>query len=196
MVDSKKLTDADYARAASDLGVPVAAIRAVTEVESRGSGFLPDGRPVILYERHIMRRRLQKAGLPTQALEAQHPELVNARPGGYQSSLKEWDRLAEAIKINRASALESCSWGLFQIMGYHWELLGYASVQDFVNAMYRSEGSQLEAFVRFIKANPHIHKALKALDWRAVADGYNGPGYAVNKYDVKLAAAFARHSTG
>ncbi|WP_328515044.1 N-acetylmuramidase domain-containing protein [Ralstonia pseudosolanacearum] len=34
-------------------------MRAVNEVESRGSGFLPDGRPVILFERHVMYRQLQ-----------------------------------------------------------------------------------------------------------------------------------------
>ena len=50
---STTLTDADFARAAKALNVEVAAIRAVAEVEAAGAGFLPDGRPAILYEAHI-----------------------------------------------------------------------------------------------------------------------------------------------
>ncbi|MNG24387.1 hypothetical protein D3C84_1091080 [compost metagenome] len=61
--------------------------------------------------------------------------------------------------------------------------------------MYASEADQLEAFVRFIKANPNIHKALKAQDWEKAAAGYNGPAFRDNNYHVKLADAFARHST-
>lgn len=38
-----KLTEQDYKDAAGLLGVDVAAIKAVTEVESAGSGFLPSG---------------------------------------------------------------------------------------------------------------------------------------------------------
>jgi N-acetylmuramidase len=49
----RTLTDADFARAAKELNVEVAAIHAVAEVEAAGAGFLPDGRPAILYEAHI-----------------------------------------------------------------------------------------------------------------------------------------------
>ena len=192
---TKKLDASDYERAARELGVPVAAIRAVVDVESRGSGFLPDGRPVILFERHIMRRQLRAKGIDTEPLEREQPNVVSSKAGGYQGGTLEHDKLGQAAKINREAALESASWGLFQIMGFHWELLGYERVQAFVNAMYRSEGDQLDAFVRFVKANPSIHKALKAQDWARFAKGYNGPEYAKNKYDTKLATAFARHGT-
>lgn len=195
MPQSKQLTSDDYARAATALGVPVAAVKAVTDVESNGKGFLPDGRPLILFERHIMRRQLVAAG---HAMDATHyeltePSIVNSKPGGYVGGAREWDRLARAIEINRPCALESASWGLFQIMGFHWKTLGFASVQAFVNAMYASEGAQLDAFVAFVKANPNLLRALKAKDWPGFARGYNGPAYAKNNYDTKLAAAYARH---
>ena len=45
------LDDAAIASAANKLGCEVAAVRAVVDVES-GGGFLPDGRPKILFERH------------------------------------------------------------------------------------------------------------------------------------------------
>jgi hypothetical protein len=36
--------------------------------------------------------------------------------------------------------------------------------------------------------------ALQSHDWAAFAKGYNGPGYAKNAYDVKLAEAYERFS--
>jgi hypothetical protein len=37
--------------------------------------------------------------------------------------------------------------------------------------------------------------ALRSLDWAAFAKGYNGPGYSANKYDRKLAKAYAEAKT-
>lgn len=194
---NKKLTAEDYQRASKELDVPVATIRAITEVESRGDGFLPDGVPVLLFERHVMHRLVkeQYGGSRAQQEFERYPDLINPTPGGYGKTSDQPKRMGRAAGlIDRDCALQSASWGLFQIMGFHWKMLGYESLQQFVNAMYRSEGDQLDAFVRFIKASPSIHKALKRLDWPAVARGYNGPNYAINKYDTKLAAAYARHS--
>lgn len=193
---SKQLTADDYARAATALGVPVAAVKAVTEVESNGKGFLSDGRPMILFERHIMRRQLVAAG---HAMDAVHynltdPNIVNSKPGGYVGGAGEWDRLARAIEINRPAALESASWGLFQILGMHWKALGYDSIQTFINAMYRSEGDQLDCFVRFVKASPNLLRALRAKNWPDFARGYNGPAYEKNHYHIKLAEAYAKHA--
>lgn len=193
-----KLTEADFKNAALWLDVPVAAIKAFEEVESKGDGFLPDGHPVILFERHVMYRRTKaKYGFTrADALVKQFPDLINPKAGGYGKTSEQPGRLDRAAKlIDRECAIESASWGLFQIMGFHWKALGYPSLQAFVNAMYRSEADQLEAFVRFIKINPSIHRALKARDWAKVAAGYNGPSFKINAYDTKLAAAFARHST-
>lgn len=187
----KSLTEKDIKAAARKLGVKVAAIKAVTEVESRESGFLPSGRPVILFERHIMHRLL-----PTRTREKMrnaHPELVNSKPGGYVGGESEWRRLTRACAIDRDTGIQSASWGLFQIMGFHWQALGYASAEAFSEAMHRSEGEHLEAFVRFIKQDKALHAALKDLDWTAFAERYNGPAYARNQYDTRMAAAYDRH---
>ncbi|MBZ2397801.1 N-acetylmuramidase family protein, partial [Erwinia amylovora] len=77
------MTAADLQRAAGTLGVPLAAVRAVNEDESRGSGFLPDGRPVILFERHVMYRQLREADQDADALAARYPNIVNPSRGGY-----------------------------------------------------------------------------------------------------------------
>lgn len=181
----QKLTPQDFQNAANKLGVTVAHIKAVTEVESRGSGFLDDGRPKILFERHVFRKRLIEKGISVQNTPN---DIVNAVSGGYLGGVKEHDRLDRAAKIDRDAALESASWGMFQIMGYHWKTLDYPSLQAFINAMYRDEGGQLDAFVRFIKADPRLLRALKNQDWSTFARIYNGP--ATKGYDVKMADAF------
>lgn len=199
----KLLKHSDLVRTAQRLGVPVAAVYALNEVESRGRGFLNNGKPVILYERHVMYARLQLVRSPVDDQEQLHqraeqlakqaPSLINPKAGGYIGGTAEHQRLAQARQFDEQAALESCSWGGFQVMGYHWQRLGYASIQDFVGAMNRSEADHLEAFVRYIEADTTLHKALKALKWATVAKLYNGPDYQRNLYDVKLERAFERH---
>lgn len=194
----------DLQEAARRLDVPLASVLAVNEVESNGAGFLANGKPKILFERHVMHARLSlvrhdgddSATLIAHAdhLAALHPHLVNRRPGGYAGGTAEHQRLAQARMLDALCADESASWGAFQIMGYHWQRLGYASVADFVARMHASEAEQLEAFVRFIETDPALHKALKARKWATFAKGYNGPDYARNLYDVKLERAYERHA--
>jgi hypothetical protein len=185
---------ADLEAAAVSLGVAVAAVRAVNEVESRGHGMLPDGRPVILFERHVFWDRLQAYDIAPAPIGAKNPSLVSEQPGGYQGGGAEYMRQAAAIQIHRAAALESCSWGAFQIMGYHWKRLGYDSIEEFVACMQDSEAEQLGAFVRFIAKDSSLLAALKGRKWAAFAKGYNGPNYARNLYDAKLAQAYAKYT--
>ena len=187
---TKRITEQDMQQAATDLDVDLASIKAVTTVESRGSGFLSDGRPAILFERHIMRRRLAELGRDVDLLQRYLPEIINGVPGGYKGGSAEHDRLYLAQQVDFDSAVESASWGLFQIMGFHWQVLGYESAKAFARAMNQSEGQQLDAFVRFIKADAGLHRALRSKNWADFAARYNGPAYSKNQYDVKLAEAY------
>ncbi|ACO79898.1 PG-binding-1 domain-containing protein [Azotobacter vinelandii CA] len=194
------LKQRDLERAAERLGVPLASVLAINLVESKGNGFLDNGRPEILFERHVMRERLLEHGyiLPSlgtpeataAALAERYPGIVNATPGGYAGGAAEHQRLAQARQIHDSAGLESASWGLFQIMGYHWQRIGYASVQEFAHCMAENEAQQLGAFVRFIEADQALHKALKARKWAEFARRYNGAAYARNLYDVKLTRAY------
>lgn len=181
------LTDLDYERTAATLGVSVAAVKAVTKVESRGSGFLPTGEPKILFERHWMYKLLKAKTGKEPAVN----DVCNPKSGGYLGGAAEHKRLAKAVMMDRECALQSASWGLFQIMGFHWKALGYESVQKFINDQYKSESKQLETFVKFLKINPGMISAMKSRDWAKFARLYNGPAYAQNKYDIKLAEAYA-----
>lgn len=189
----------DYKKAAQTLGVEEAAVKAIASVESNGNGLITDpvsGKqvPKILFERHIMFKRLRdNTPLKSAELMSKYPDIVNSSPGGYKGGIAEHERLARAIEIDRVTALESASWGAYQVMGFHWKALGYSSVQEFVNKAYTEEG-QLELFIRFVKASPNVLKALKAKDWVGVARAYNGPGYAKNSYHIKMKEAYDQFS--
>ena len=115
----------------------------------------------------------------------------------YIGGPREYDRLEKAANLLpdpkvREAALASASWGSYQIMGFHFKKLGYASIKEFVDQMYIHERNQLDAFGRYITAFGCITH-LKAKNWAKFANCYNGPLYAQNKYDVKLEAAYRKH---
>lgn len=186
----------DYKKAAEDLGAEEKAVKAVASVESNGSGFFvskTEGKvPKVQYEPYQMYRAIKfRDGLPAaEAAVRKWPDLVRKQADSYQSLDRENSDMDLAAKlIDRQLALESSSWGAFQIMGYHWATCGYKSLQEFINEMYSDVG-QLRVFVRFIKADPVLVKALRDKDWKAFARKYNGPGYAKNQYDTKMEKAY------
>jgi hypothetical protein len=185
----KSLLESDFKQAAVDLACDVASIYAVKEVESKGKGYLPSGDPIILFERHVFRKRLIAKGISVAGLPE---DICNAKMGGYFGGQAEHTRLAKAVLIDRDSALESCSWGLFQVMGYHWKALGYPTLQSFINAMFKNEDGQLDAFTKYVLLDRNLLKALREKNWAKFAEGYNGPAYTRNQYDVKLKNAYAK----
>lgn len=180
------ITDKAYKKAAETLKCPVAAIKAVAQVEASGSGFLPDGQPKILFEAHHF------SELTGGKYDKSHPNISSPKWNRslYKGGAREHERLAEAVKLDREAALQSASWGKFQIMGSNYDACGYSSVQAFINAMYKDEDAHLEAFVNFVK-HERMDQFLRAKDWERFARRYNGPGYRANNYHEKLANAYA-----
>jgi hypothetical protein len=180
----KMLTEQDYINAARELNCEVAAIKAVAEVESNGSGFLPSGEPKILFEGHIFYKLTNgKFGLSN----VSYPKWISKYYNENQHA-----RLAKAVSLDRNAALQSASWGKFQVMGSNWKPLGYSSLQHFITAMYEDEGKHLDSFVRFVKVNK-LDDEIRKKDWTGFARGYNGPGYAKNNYDVKMKKAYEKY---
>lgn len=192
VVQSKFLGENDIVKAANALGVNVATVKAVYKVESNGKGFVGE-QPKILFEGHIFWRQLKTHGLNPALLQKDNENVLHSSWTKAYYAQDQYARLEKAKKIHQDAANESASWGLFQIMGYHWKSLGYASVEEFVDKMYASEGEQLMAFVRFIEVNG-LTRYLKIQDWANFAKRYNGPGYKSNKYDIKMAQAYKKYS--
>jgi hypothetical protein len=168
------------------LNVGAAELWAVLSVETRGCGFLPDRRPLILFERHIFSRETGHR------YDASHPDISNKMPGGYgDGGANQYERLETALAVDRKVALRSASWGIGQVMGFNASNAGYADVEEMVAAMTISEHNQLLAMSGEIMNN-RLERALRAHDWPTFARGYNGPNYAVNSYDTRLAATYQK----
>ncbi|MEW6211355.1 MAG: N-acetylmuramidase family protein [Acidobacteriota bacterium] len=185
---SRELTEQDFTQAAQLLGCSVAAIKAVSEVEAPRGGFLPDGRPTILFEGHIFSRYTKGQ------YDATHPTI--SYPAWtkrfYKGGAGEYDRLYQAINLNRTAALMSASWGKFQIMGFNFAHCGFTSVDEFVHVMEISEGDHLKAFCLYIK-DVFLDDELRDRRWADFARKYNGPDYKKNRYAEKMAAAYKKY---
>lgn len=182
-------SEADYQNAADELDAEVAAVKAVAEVESNGTtNWQPSGKPPILFEAHWFSK------LTNNRYDGTHPGISSPvwNRALYKGGIGEYARLDEAKALDESAALQSASWGAFQLMGFHYRRLGYASPQDMVRDMQTASG-QLAAFVRFIKADPRLLAAIRAKDWRTFASVYNGPGQ-VDAYAAKIEAACERYS--
>lgn len=192
---SKLLTEADFERAAETLGCDVPAIKAVCEVEAPGGGFLSDGiAPRILFEAHIFSDRTNHqfdASHPNISSRSWNQALYAKGPNADARGFAEHKRLVQAVALDRDAALQSASWGKFQHMGFNWKVSGNPSLQEFINAMYSSEGAHLDAFIGYVRGN-RLDRALREHRWAAFALGYNGESYAENQYDTKLAAAWVK----
>ncbi|HKQ78275.1 MAG TPA: N-acetylmuramidase domain-containing protein [Blastocatellia bacterium] len=172
------------------LQIGTAELWAVLTVETRGFGFLPDRRPLILFERHIFSRETEST------FDNAHPDISNRSAGGYgRGGAAQYDRLARAIQLDRRAALRSASWGLGQVMGFNAAPAGFADVEEMTKKMVASENAQLMGMANFIR---HIRadSALRRHDWTTFARRYNGADFARNRYDIRLATAFSRHNAG
>ncbi len=182
--------DADgLGEAIGRLDVKSAELWAVLGVETHGCGFLPDRRPLILFERHVFSRETGRR------YDTTDPDISSATPGGYRGGAGEYTRLDKALALDHDAALHSASWGIGQVMGFNAEIAGFRDVQTMVAAMCQSESEQLAGMAGEIKHN-RLDRALRTHDWPAFARGYNGIDYARNSYDTRLAAAYQKYSLG
>lgn len=183
------ITDAKWTALAETLQVEKAVLQAVAEVESGGAGFLAlaPPKPKVLFEGHYFHR------LTGGRFDATHPTLSFpkwTRKHYAKTGVGEWARLEEAIGLDRPAALQSASWGAFQIMGANYAQAGFSDVDAFAAAQSTSAEAQLECFTRFIARRWYL-APLRNKDWALFAERYNGPAYAHNQYDTKLARAYA-----
>lgn len=187
-----KMTRDDFEAAAAKLGCERAAIEAVAmqEVGARGAWDDALRRPTILFERHLFAKHSGNRWNRT------HPDISNPDPGGYGTYVSQYRKLARAAVLDEAAALKSASWGAFQILGENFADAGHVSVEAFVEAMLDSERAHLRAFVAFIGASSALKKAIRTRDWTSFARRYNGPDFAKNQYDTRIADHYRRLTGG
>lgn len=188
-----RLAPEDYERAAKTIGCDVPAIKAVVTVEAAGAGFDAKKRPKVLPEPHYFYKLLSGAKRD-RAVEAglAYPKW-GARPYATTQDAR-YAQIDAMIAIDAETALDSCSWGIGQIMGANAEVCGFRNAVDMVTVFLEGEGRQLDGIVGFIIGN-NLAGALVRKNWAAFAKGYNGPRYAENLYDTKLATAYRKHAS-
>lgn len=183
--------------AAKARGVIPAFMLAVVMTESAGKVSSQVGvrqEPLIRWEGHYF-FKLLPASKRKAAVAA---GLASPKAGAIKNPSSQVERyrlLERAKQIDEDAALMSCSWGIGQVMGSHWEALGYASVQEFVETARKGFDGQLELMLRFIEKNGLLDE-LQRQDASGFARGYNGPNYKVNAYDKKIMQAYYELSKG
>jgi hypothetical protein len=191
------LTHEDFVRASDMLTVQYAAIRALAEIEALGRGFIADGRPTILFEAHVFGRLTNHRFVN---IRDRNNRLLSTRSWdrtlyGASGAWQHDERLAPAARLDWDAAHRATSWGYFQVMGFNHQIAGWPTIRGFVEAMNSGAGPHLDAVVRFIRHND-LDRHLRNRDWAGFARGFNGPGFRANRYDEKLAAAYARWAAG
>lgn len=181
------LTEADYRRVADELGIEVAAIKAVVLIEAGQAleGFLAPGVPVINFD-PVMYRKMKSKSTRKAPSDAKIPEGIKSSYGR-----KEWQQLINARKVNIDKANMGTFWGMFQIGGFNYKICGCESVDEFVEKMSHSEVAQLELFAKLITESNQV-EYLRKKDWSGFARRYNGPSYAKRGYHTKMANAYRK----
>lgn len=182
------LTDEDFRIVADELGVEIAAIKAVVKIEAgpKLQGFWALGVPVANYVQSLFNKYNGKAK-GRRIKDAKVPSGLS----GY--ALKEWRSLTNARKTNADAADMGTYWGMFQIGGFNYKLCGCQSVEEMVSKVCESEFSQLQMFAVFIR-NSGMLESLQKKDWAAFARRYNGPSYAKRGYHTRMAKEYAYYS--
>lgn len=177
------LTREQITEIAKSIDVDYASLMAFISVESGGLGFSKaTGKIIIQFEPSWFRKKAPYA--PSGLWSVNKVDVQE----------KEWLAFNNAYSINPTAALLSTSIGLMQVMGFNYYACGYKSVNDMWDDFKKGEYQQVKGAANFIKYNVSLWNALKAKNWAKVAYYYNGSNYAINKYDIKMAAAYKKYS--
>jgi peptidoglycan hydrolase-like protein with peptidoglycan-binding domain len=182
---------------AGQLGVEAAALFAVVEVESNGIiGELINGRlePTVRYEGHYFDKLCKTA-----VRDAARKAGVSAKKAGViknpRSQRSRWNLILKASTFDVSAAYQSVSYGIGQVMGSHWKILGYNSIDDLVAHARSGFIGQLDLMCRYIVKFGLLDE-LRSLDFSGFARGYNGPNYAKYGYHIKLQEAYYAYGGG
>ncbi|GGD41823.1 N-acetylmuramidase domain-containing protein [Aureimonas glaciei] len=186
---AKLLDDIDLPKLGARIGVGEDEMHAVIDVETSGGAWDRQGRPKMLFEPHVFYRNLDGATRD----KAVAVGLAYATWGAKPYPADSYPRLLQAMAIDETGALKAASWGLGQILGENHAMAGFATPQAMVLVFLDDAEAHLAAMVAFIIASG-LDDDIRRHDWSGFARGYNGPGYAKNRYHLKLATAFAKWS--
>jgi hypothetical protein len=166
---------------ADQIGIPPAVVAAFRAVES-------GGRPsAIRFEPHLFNAK-SNAKVP-----------FTKTPGqSFSSVASETNKSAfeRAYKINKRLAIESSSFGLYQVVVKNapsiWKEPRIKDNPDNFLSIFNSNPIEISNLLvkAWFQGSTRAKGAANRLDFASLASAYNGPQYSVNRYDEKLAAAY------
>src|SRR5690554_4068233 len=138
--------------------VPFEVIMAIIEVETPGVGFDKNtGKILIQFEPSWFRKHEPFAPSGKWSLN------------GVEVQSKEWIAFNDAFSIDPESAMKSTSIGLPQIMGFHYERLGYKTVGEMWDDFKKGERQQILALFRFILTDAKLLQAVREKNYHMIA---------------------------
>lgn len=151
----KQLTRDDVILIANQHDIDPLLLEAFIQIYAPDPGFLDDGRPKVIFQRHIFWRNLLPAyrtGLKRRKfkmLALMHRDILHPVPSTAEpvSYITEHKKLDKAIGIDREAALCSALWGRFKLTGEQFISAGFLTIGDFVSAHQKNEARQLKAFM-------------------------------------------------
>jgi hypothetical protein len=169
-------TDAELAAQA---GIPIRVLQAIRAVESNGHP------SATRFEPHVFRKRTNHA------YDAQVP--FTPGPHGFSLIADETNRaaFAYAFELDEAAAVQSTSWGSYQVLGSH--LLEIESNPAAAVAMFDADpqGVSDRLLVAWFASAPKAAAAARRFDWDELALRFNGRSNAAH-YAERLREEAAR----
>lgn len=176
-------------KVAAEFGFDPYVMLAFIEVETGGRGFdSATGKIIIQFEPAWFRKKAPYAPSGNWSLNK------------VDVQAKEWPAFNNAFSKNADAAMESTSIGLGQVMGFHFERLGFASVGEMWDHAKESLQNQIWQIAKFINTDRKLKQAIKDKDWFTIAKIYNGSGfrelakkYGREPYDKTMAKAYQKY---
>lgn len=213
--DLSQLGPKDYRHVGNRLNIPPVRLHVLSDKESGAQGgFSRDGRLTILGEPAIFSKYTARA-FDVESADVvtgeklpplSYPKFVKKREAHklpawwkarwgkhpYDFSTEErWQLWSMWATQNPEAAIMSISMGRFQVMGFHWQAMGFTSALEMLRFAWRSEANQLDLCIRWFKMNDMLDD-LRRGSWYQVAL-YNGTGDR-QKYADECSALEARRA--
>lgn len=195
--NNKRLTPQDIQTIAKGFGLDPKLLEAFIDAYAPDEGFLPDGRPIVVFQRHLfwkhvvpiyntgIKRRQFKA-LAFANRDIMHP---TPAPPVLINHEGEWVKLDRAINIHEQAALQSVLWGRFGLPGEYYLSAGFSGLTAFAEAHQNNEAEQLKAFLNHLSSKDFNGKKLldhlKNKDLEKFIAGFQGD---VNMKKIDLQA--------
>lgn len=173
-----------------EFNIEEAVLRAFMDVETGGEGFDPvTGKIKIQFEPAWFRKKAPYA--PSGKWSVNKVEVQS----------REWIAFNDAFRIDSNAAMESTSIGIGQIMGFHYQRLGYSSVGAMWDDAKSGIDRQVWQICKFIDTDPRLRKAIDEKNWHLIATYYNGSSYKSiaakygrEPYDISMWKAYKKYS--